>query len=121
MLTRPWLAMYCASKHAVVANTRSGESERNRPDVLRDPGETGVSAQQMQAMEQAFRALLATGLPPEQVADAVVDAIRNERFYIITHEEMKDQLSTRLGDIIGGGGAARPAAPPPRRPAGPPP
>jgi NAD(P)-dependent dehydrogenase (short-subunit alcohol dehydrogenase family) len=128
LLTRPWLAMYCASKHAVVAlseslyyelsltgskvkvsvlcpavvNTRIGESERNRPDVLRDAAGAGVPAQQMQAMEQAFRALLATGQPPEQVADAVVDAIRNERFYIITHEEMKDQVSTRLGDIIGG-------------------
>ena len=127
LLTRPWLAMYCASKHAVVAlseslyheltltgskikvsvlcpavvNTRIGESERNRPDVLRDADEAGAPAQ-MQAMEQAFRALLATGLPPEEVAAAVVEAIKDERFYIITHEEMKDQVSTRLSDIIGG-------------------
>jgi len=127
LLTRPWLAMYCASKHAVVAlseslyheltltgskikvsvlcpavvNTRIGESERNRPDVLRDADEAGAPAQ-MQAMEQAFRALLATGLPPEEVAGAVVEAIKDERFYIITHEGMKDQVSTRLSDIIGG-------------------
>ncbi|MDO8612986.1 MAG: SDR family NAD(P)-dependent oxidoreductase [Dehalococcoidia bacterium] len=126
--TRPWLAMYCASKHAVVAlseslyhelsltgskikvsvlcpavvNTRIGESERNRPDALRDAPGAGVPAQQMQAMEQAFRALLATGLPPEQVADAVVGAIRDERFYIITHEETKGRVSARLNDIIGG-------------------
>ncbi|MDP2674767.1 MAG: SDR family NAD(P)-dependent oxidoreductase [Dehalococcoidia bacterium] len=126
--TRPWLAMYCASKHAVVAlseslyhelsltgskikvsvlcpavvNTRIGESERNRPDELRDAAGAGVPAQQMQAMEQAFRALLATGLPPEQVAGAVVDAIRDERFYIITHEETKGRVSSRLNDIIGG-------------------
>ena len=126
--TRPWLAMYCASKHAVVAlseslyhelsltgskikvsvlcpavvNTRIGESERNRPDDLRDAGDAGVPAQQMQAMEQAFRALLATGLPPEQVADAVVGAIRDERFYIITHEETRGRVSARLNDIIAG-------------------
>ena len=126
--TRPWLAMYCASKHAVVAlseslyhelsltgskvkvsvlcpavvNTRIGESERNRPDDLRNAAGAGVPAQQMQAMEQAFRALLATGLPPEQVAGAVVDAIRDERFYIITHEETKERVSARLNDIIGG-------------------
>ena len=127
LLARPWLAMYCASKHAVVAlseslyheltltgskvkvsvlcpavvNTRIGESERNRPDVLRDADEAGAPAQ-MQAMEQAFRAVLAAGLPPDQVAAAVVDAIKAERFYIITNEEMKDQVSTRLSDIIGG-------------------
>jgi NAD(P)-dependent dehydrogenase (short-subunit alcohol dehydrogenase family) len=126
--TRPWLAMYCASKHAVVAlseslyhelsltgskikvsvlcpavvNTRIGESERNRPDALRDAGGAGAPGQQMQAMEQAFRALLATGLPPEQVADAVVGAIRDERFYIITHEETKGRVSARLNDIIAG-------------------
>ncbi len=126
--TRPWLAMYCASKHAVVAlseslyhelsltgskvkvsvlcpavvNTRIGESERNRPDDLRDAGDAGVPAQQMQAMEQAFRALLATGLPPEQVAGAVVDAIRGERFYILTHEETKARVSARLDDMIAG-------------------
>ena len=127
LITRPWLAMYCASKHAVVAlseslyhelsltgskikvsvlcpavvNTRIGESERNRPDELREAGEAGAPAQ-MQAMEQAFRATLAAGLPPEQVAAAVVDAIKDERFYIITNEEMRDQVSTRLGDVISG-------------------
>src|SRR3970282_1025348 len=79
-----------------VVNTRIGESERNRPDVLRDAGETGAPARQMQAMEQAFRALLATGLPPEQVAGAVVDAIRDKRFYIITQEETKGRVSARL-------------------------
>jgi hypothetical protein len=83
-------------------NTRIGESERNRPDVLRDAAGAGAPAQQMQAMEQAFRATLAKGLPPEQVAAAVVDAIKDERFYIITHEQMKEQVSTRLSDIVGG-------------------
>ena len=124
--TRPWVAMYCASKHAVVAlseclhhelsltgskvkvsvlcpavvNTRIGESERNRPDVLRNAADAGVPGQQMQAMEQAFRALLATGLPPEQVAGAVVDAIKAERFYIITHEETKGRVRSRMQDIL---------------------
>ena len=123
---RPWLAMYCASKHAVVAlseclhhelaltgskvkvsvlcpavvNTRIGESERNRPDILRNAGDAGVPSQQMQAMEQAFRALLATGLPPEQVAGTVVDAIKAERFYIITHEETKGRVRSRMQDIL---------------------
>jgi len=127
LITRPWLAMYCASKHAVVAlseslyheltltgskvkvsvlcpavvNTRIGESERNRPDALRDAAGAGAPAQ-MQAMEQAFRATLAAGQPPEEVAAAVVDAIRDDRFYILPHEKMADQVSNRLNGIIGG-------------------
>ncbi len=125
--TRPWLAMYCASKHAVVAlseslhfeltltgsnvrvsvlcpavvNTRIGESGRNRPADLLNKADDGNPAQ-MQAMEQAFRALLATGLPPAAVAEAVVDAIRNERFYIITHEETRARVRARMEDMVEG-------------------
>ncbi|HEY5638883.1 MAG TPA: SDR family NAD(P)-dependent oxidoreductase [Dehalococcoidia bacterium] len=125
--TRPWLAMYCASKHAVVAlseslhhelalmgtktkvsvlcpavvNTRIGESERNRPAALGNEGEAGNPAQ-MQAMEQAFRAMLAGGLAPEAVADAVLEAVRDERFYILTHEETKATVRARMEDILAG-------------------
>ncbi len=125
--TRPWLAMYCASKHAVVAlseslhhelaltgskvkvsvlcpavvNTRIGESGRNRPEDLRNEADGGNPAQ-MQAMEQAFRALLATGLPPSDVASAVVEAIREERFYIITHDETRARVRARMEDIVEG-------------------
>ncbi len=123
--TRPWLAMYCASKHAVVAlseslhhelalmgkktkvsvfcpavvNTRIGESERNRPAALGNEAEEGNTAQ-MQAMEQAFRAILASGLSPDAVAAAVLDAIRDERFYVITREETKAIVRVRMEDIL---------------------
>jgi NAD(P)-dependent dehydrogenase (short-subunit alcohol dehydrogenase family) len=125
--TRPWLAMYCASKHAVVAlseslhhelalmgtktkvsvlcpavvNTRIGESERNRPASLSNQADDGNPAQ-MQAMEQAFRAMLASGLAPGDVATAVLEAIRAERFYVITHEETKAMVGARMGDIVEG-------------------
>lgn len=124
---RPWLAMYCATKHAVVAlseslyhelalmgtktkvsvlcpavvNTRIGESERNRPSDLSNQADEGNPAQ-MQAMEQAFRAMLAGGLAPGDVAAAVLDAILAERFYVITHEETKERVRLRLEDIIEG-------------------
>ena len=51
-------------------------------------------------MEQAFRAMLASGLAPAGVAAAVLDAIQTERFYVITHEETKDRVRARLEDII---------------------
>lgn len=125
--TRPFLGMYAATKHAVVAlsesmyhelkltgskvgvsvlcpavvNTRIGESERNRPAGLQNEAAAGNPAQ-MAAMEQAFRAALAAGLAPEQVAQAVLDAIREERFYIITHEETKSRVRGKMEDILEG-------------------
>jgi hypothetical protein len=54
----------------------------------------------MQVMEQAFRALLATGLPAEEVAEHVVVAIREERFYVVTHEETKGRVRARMEDIL---------------------
>ncbi|MBI5285659.1 MAG: SDR family NAD(P)-dependent oxidoreductase [Chloroflexi bacterium] len=125
---RPGLSMYSTSKHAVVAlseslygelnmagskigvsvlcpavvNTRIGESERNRPQPLANEAAGGAAAEQMQAMERAFRAALAQGLPPAQVADAVVEAIRAERFYIVTHEETKTRVRTRMDNLLEG-------------------
>ena len=119
--------MYAATKHAVVAlsesmyhelrltgskvgvsvlcpavvNTRIGESERNRPTGLQNEAAVGNPAQ-MAAMEQAFRAALAAGLAPEQVAQAVLDAIREERFYIVTHEETKGRVRAKMEDILEG-------------------
>jgi NAD(P)-dependent dehydrogenase (short-subunit alcohol dehydrogenase family) len=125
---RPGLGMYSTSKHAVVAlseslcgelkmagskinvsvlcpavvNTRIGESERNRPQPLANEAAGGAAADQMQAMERAFRAALAQGLPPAQVADAVIEAIRAERFYIVTHEETKTRVRTRMDNLLEG-------------------
>jgi NAD(P)-dependent dehydrogenase (short-subunit alcohol dehydrogenase family) len=127
LTVRPFLGMYAATKHAVVAlsealyhelrftgskvgvsvlcpavvNTRIGESERNRPAGLENDAAAGNPAQ-MAAMDQAFRAALAAGLPPEQVAGAVVDAIRKDRFYILTHEDTKARVQTKMEDILEG-------------------
>jgi NADP-dependent 3-hydroxy acid dehydrogenase YdfG len=124
--SRPWLSMYCATKQAVVAlsevlhhdltlsgakvkvsvlcpavvNTQIADSERNRPAQLaNEPGQETKSPR-MEAMEQAFRQLLTTGLSPEQVAHDVFAAIRDERFYIITHPETKDRVRARMEDIL---------------------
>lgn len=124
---RPFLGMYAATKHAVVAlsealyhelkltgakvgvsvlcpavvNTRIGESERNRPAALANEGGAANPAQ-MAAMEQAFRAALAAGMAPKQVAEAVLDAIREDRFYILTHEETRARVQAKLEDILEG-------------------
>lgn len=121
---RPFLGMYSATKYAVVAisealqqellqggarigvsvlcpavvNTRIGESERNRPSPLRNAVRS--IATDIQGFDQAFRAALAAGIPPERVADAVVDAIRRERFYVLTQNETETRVRARFDRIL---------------------
>jgi hypothetical protein len=42
------------------------------------------------------------GMPPERVADTVFGALREDRFYILTHAEGKESLRTRTEDILRG-------------------
>ena len=44
--------------------------------------------------------LVAAGLPAESVADDVVRAIKEPRFYILTHPEMKPQVEHRMRQIL---------------------
>ena len=50
-------------------------------------------------MEQRF---MADGMPPDEVGDIVFEAIRDERFYILTHPDtgIKDRVRERMEDII---------------------
>ena len=128
---RPWLGMYSASKYAVVAisealqqelamtgarigvsvlcpaivNTRIGEAERNRPADLSN-GSEAEAPPQAQAFGEAFRAMLASGIPPQDVADAVVEAIRNDRLYVFTNAETEARLRGRLDRMLGDAAAA---------------
>ena len=43
---------------------------------------------------------LEAGMPPAEVADIVLDAIKDERFYVLTHPEMKQQIERRFRDIL---------------------
>jgi hypothetical protein len=42
------------------------------------------------------------GISPAQVADAVIDAIRNNRFYILTHPKFTGAVAIRMRDILEG-------------------
>ncbi len=56
---------------------------------------------EMAAMVQAMRQWLAqAGLPPSQVAEMVFDAIRQEKFYILTHPTTKQGVQLRMEDIL---------------------
>lgn len=80
-------------------NTRINESERNRPTALGGP-EARLLLPEAAAMRQAIGQLLAAGLSPAHVAGLVLDAIRDEKFYILPHPEWKNLIRTRMEDIL---------------------
>jgi short-subunit dehydrogenase len=80
-----------------LVKTRILDCARNRPERLAATAPMGpVEA----AGWEALRKEMQTAMPPAQVADAVFQAIREERFYILTHPEGKDWIRTRMDDIL---------------------
>jgi len=107
----PFMGPYNASKHAVVAiseslhhelammaphvkvsvvcpgwvRTRIFESERNRPAHLAVPEDPGRAA-----MNGLLQSMVETGLGADDVAGQVLDAVRSERFWVLTHDAEDD-------------------------------
>jgi NAD(P)-dependent dehydrogenase (short-subunit alcohol dehydrogenase family) len=125
LISGPGLGAYRVTKHGVVAlsetlyhdlaergakvgvsvlcpgivATRILESARNRPGHAPTAGPPGPAST---ARWEALRTLVPAGMPPERVADAVFGALREDRFYILTHPEGKEALRTRMEDILRG-------------------
>jgi NAD(P)-dependent dehydrogenase (short-subunit alcohol dehydrogenase family) len=121
LTANPFMGPYTATKHAVVAisevlakelelvgarvgvsvlcpgfvKTQIATSERNRPVELQNQA-TGPGAEFSQVVHQ----LVASGQPPEAIAEHVVSAVRDGRFYVLTHPEMKRGIEIRLRDIL---------------------
>jgi NAD(P)-dependent dehydrogenase (short-subunit alcohol dehydrogenase family) len=80
-----------------LVKTRIMDCARNRPERLAPTAPMGpVEAAGWETLRQQMQ----TAMPPAQVADAVFQAIREERFYIFTHPEGKDWIRTRMEDIL---------------------
>ena len=138
MTAGPFMGPYNASKFAVVAisetlfkemaaqggkvgvsvlcpgwvNTNIGDSERNRPADLRTTETWNATAESAApGMRDMLRQMLATGMPPAEVADRVFDAVRRRRFYILTHPEMKPAIESRMQAILDEGDPTMPPRP----------
>ena len=77
--------------------TRIYESERNRPDAiaaadLRPSGNRAAD----------IKAFLATGLTADDVAGQIVDAVRADRFYVVTSPERTADVVRRAQAIASG-------------------
>jgi NAD(P)-dependent dehydrogenase (short-subunit alcohol dehydrogenase family) len=75
--------------------TRIMESERNRPGTRAARPTTEAA----RAFLAAYDDMVAAGMPPERVAERVVDAIRAERFWIFPHPEMLAAVQARADQI----------------------
>lgn len=128
LITHPGTGVYQATKHAVVAlseacymemqaanlplgvsvlcpgfvRTRIMEAPRNRPSALMNPPDNTPPTPQQLAMLEHFKASIENGMPPAEVAAQTFAAIREGRFYVLTHPEHKEQIKARMENILAG-------------------
>lgn len=126
LLSLGGVAPYQATKHAVVAlsehlyhslaqqnakvkasvlcpgfvNTRIMDAERNRPIGLQNETANTPLSPEDKVLAEYMRQVLQAGMSPLQVADYVFKAIREERFYILTHPEINTAVQIRMEDIL---------------------
>ncbi|HYN14072.1 MAG TPA: SDR family NAD(P)-dependent oxidoreductase [Burkholderiales bacterium] len=125
MISPPGSGAYNATKHAVVALSESlyhdlreqgsrvgvsvlcpayvptgiADSERSRPKDLANLNE--AKSAQRKAKEAMLRKAVTSGrLSADDVARAVVDAVKASRFYILTHPRIKGAIRARMEDIL---------------------
>lgn len=118
------MAVYNVSKHAVVSLSETlyhdlrlvgakvgvsvlcpafvatgiGESARNRPSDLVNDAPPTASQQALQA--QLDKAIRSGRITAAEVAQVTFDAVRDERFYVLTHEAMLPSIELRLQDVV---------------------
>ena len=80
-------------------NTGIGESGRNRPDELRNAEGPNILEG---GGASPLKAVLENGLQPAEVAAMVVDAVRTDRFYILTHPAWTSMIEQRMTDVVEG-------------------
>ena len=78
--------------------TRIGESGRNRPERYGASPQLDPASPAAQMVAEIARRLEA-GIDPAQVAQKVLDAIRNEQLYIFTHPNMRQGVDERFAAI----------------------
>jgi len=94
---KPGMSVLCPGLVATgIVNSR-----RNRPAQFAEasPQQTGPAAD---ALRERAAEELKKGLSPRAVGEQVLAAIREERFYILTHPELNPVIEQRMQDILSG-------------------
>src|SRR5215212_6059264 len=73
---------------------------RNRPPDLQNETDEATRQAMAEQSQQMANLFMTQGMPPAEVAEMVLDGIREERLYILTHETIKDALRRRVEPIL---------------------
>jgi len=79
--------------------TRIQDSARNRPGALRGDEPTPPASPAPELTEEEIAARAAEIQSPEQIAAAVVEAVLENRFYVMTHPTWQDRVDARHAEI----------------------
>jgi NAD(P)-dependent dehydrogenase (short-subunit alcohol dehydrogenase family) len=80
-------------------NTNVMEGERNRPDHLGTEERTAGAEAWREAIRSGFTG--PSGKEPHEVAAMVVDAVKKNRFWIVSHSDLRPALEHRFAEILG--------------------
>lgn len=78
-------------------DTQIVDSARNRPS---ESAKAHSETKQESGFQSAARNMLKKGMDPADVADMVISAIREQRFWILTHSDWKDVLRGRVEALV---------------------
>jgi len=102
---RPSISVLCPG----FVNTNIASCARNRPPELADTAEP-MTGPIVDAFREWFAEQLREGLSPRTVGEQVLAAIREDRFYILTHPDWNPAIERRMQTILSG---ANPSPMPP--------
>jgi len=82
--------------------TGIADSERNRPPELTNPSSMRKSAEQLAKEAMLQKAVRSGRLTADDIGAAVLSAVKEDRFYILTHPKIKGAIQARMEDILEG-------------------
>jgi NAD(P)-dependent dehydrogenase (short-subunit alcohol dehydrogenase family) len=126
LITSPYIAVYQMTKHAVVAlseslrmelevsgsrvsasvlcpgfvATKIADSGRNRPPRHSNAEAGAPESEPQKLIRDLARQHVAVGLKPMDVAEMVLEAVREDRFYVLTHPRYEKLIRRRMESIL---------------------
>jgi NAD(P)-dependent dehydrogenase (short-subunit alcohol dehydrogenase family) len=100
-LERAGSKLHCSVLCPGVINTNIMYSNRNRPEALSDDPSSGdLTAEGKERADRIKHLAETQGMQPDQLADIVFNAIRDEQFWILTHTDYDDNIRNRMQGIL---------------------